>query len=162
MSDRFRIKPLSEGLGLGSLRTPAPRFNKDLPPIEIHAQTQAHQVYRQQSVGTSIKKAPKARMIKWFAEALVGWGLDAVMVAVTLGMCSILGIMAWRLGVGTVKVLDPVDAVRLITAFVQSHGPVFVAAGFVCAWFIYWVFMRAVVGSTLGSSMRRSSTRSSH
>ena len=109
MSRDFRIKPLSEGLGLGSLRTPTGRPQRqELPTIEIQMMERAHQdVYRKHSVSASMRKAPKARAGRMFARAIAGWGLDAVMVCLTLIMCSVLGIMSWRFGSGATASLDP-------------------------------------------------------
>lgn len=161
MSDKFRIKPLSEGLGLGSLRTPTPRMTRELPPMDIPIKVHAQDVYRKQSVGVAMKKAPKARAKIWFAEAVVGWGLDAIMVAVTIVMCSILGTMAWRFGSGTETRMDPVSSIKIISDFIQSRGPGFVAAGFIISWFLYWAVMKLFVGSTLGNTISRPRSRSS-
>lgn len=161
MSREFRIKPLSEGLGLGALRAPKstsrPRHN-EMPSIEIQSNERAYELYRQQSVGVAKKKTLNARSKVWFAAALVGWGLDAFMVIMTLFMCSVLGVMAWQMGAGITPGLDPIAALRTISQYTVKRGPVFIGGGVVLAWMLYWAIMKAFLGTTMGGSLFRSDT----
>lgn len=159
MSREFRIQPLSEGLGLGSLKTPPKRDRDELPTIEIQqiqSQQIPHDIYRRQSTGTKLKQAPKARAGSWLARSLVGWGLDAFMICITLVMCSILGAMAWRFGSGATQSMDPIDAMKTVAHFVSVRGVNLIGGGVLFAWILYWIVMKALVGSTLGTSLTRS------
>lgn len=169
MSHEFRIKPLSEGLGLGSLRTPTPRgvsqdhpvdrsTQQELPAIDIQTMERAHHaVYRQQSVSAKMKAAPKARVGVWLARALVGWGLDGIVVCLTVFVCAVLGIMSWRFGSGATTSLDPIDALKVMTAFVSLRGVKVIGIAFVVIWVVYRFVMKGLVGSTLGTTLTRDS-----
>lgn len=162
MSREFRIYPLSEGFGLGSLKTPThtkmTRERDVLPTIEIQQiqpQHIPHDIYRRESTGAKLKKAPKARARLWVAQTLVGWGLDAFMVCMTLMMSAILGTMAWRFGSGATHAMDPIDALKTIAQFVSMRGINVIGGGVLIAWIIYWIVMKALVGSTFGASLTR-------
>lgn len=171
MSHDFRIKPLSEGLGLGSLRTPTARAQRqepmisrsaepELPTIDIQTMERAREVYRQQSVSAKMKKMPRARAGLWLARAVVGWGLDGVMICLTLVMCSVLGVMSWRFGSGATAHLDPMDALKVVETFISTRGLYVIGIAFGSAWVLYQFVMRGLVGATLGATITGDTHRS--
>lgn len=179
MSHEFRIKPLSEGLGLGTLRTSAtrrvhraeqPRVERqrpiELPTIEIErmergqaAEHDAGEINRRQTTSDNFKHTPKTHAIAWLTRAMVGWGLDGLMVCLTVAICAVLGLMAWRFGGGYTQTIDPFDAVGIIVKFISLRGFKLLGIVVAVAWIFYWVVMKALVGSTLGTSLAGSNRR---
>jgi hypothetical protein len=163
MTDKFRLKPLSTGIGIGQLKPAKPEFKStiDINPslvadqINMGTQSSIRRVsqtpYPQQSVGTAIRKQRRTSVLTWAARSLVGWFLDAFAAAFTLSICAILGVMAWQLGEG--RGLDVQKIFSDVAAYAVVLGPVGVVISFLCGFLIYFGLMRFISGSTIGQTL---------
>lgn len=143
-----------------SLGMPQPKQPPLIQPTMNRSQTnqalqhQAKKIYQEHSVGNALKRAPKTQGFVFVVRALVGWGLDIVMVFMTLLVCSIGAAMAWRLGSDVPYAGDPIAAISMVMNLIKEQGPKALAFGLFVACAIYWTTMRLFVGSTLGKVIR--------
>ena len=154
MSDDLRLRPLSEGLGLGSLRNTKARR---VEPLDINPQVMrqpAFDAYVPHSVGKRKKEATGTRFAVWIVRASVGWMLDCVVLLSSLLVCSTLGIMAWRIGVGESDGASAVVAFDVMRDAMEKYGYVGLAIVIGIASIVYWGVLSALAGGTPGSSMR--------
>jgi hypothetical protein len=160
MEPKFRITPLSTGIGIGTLKPTKNQKNTKLQPLSSPlippqiAQQQARQAYAPHSTGTALKKAPSKRVWLWLIRASLGWVLDSVMVIMTLIICSVFSAMAWRLGMGGNSSIDMGEAVSLLAGFLKQYGAKALIVGLIASMILYWSAMQIFIGSTLGRVLR--------
>jgi hypothetical protein len=217
MSDDFQIKPLSTGIGLGSLQAPKirrppqdakqqqikpqietipvtsslglatkksnplvpqnqllPKSHSPVPavPSVLSSEpivdslpslgtmnpaqnTTGYAVYRSQSHGSKLKSQRSTKGIVLLAQWLVGFGLDGIMVFMTLMLGSVIATMAWRLGNGVDQALDPFAAIVSMAQALQSYGAKLVVSAMMATLILYVGTTKIIFGGTLGHLFRR-------
>ena len=122
MSKDLKLRPLSEGIGLGTLRSPTSSRGQtlDINPHVMHHV--AKEAYVPHSVGSHKRKQPKTRFAVVFVRAFTGWVLDVLMLLISITLCVMLGVIAWRFGAGEPDGLSPIGAVHVIRQFLGGHG----------------------------------------
>ena len=146
---KWQIRPLSTGMGLGSLTTvthvtpsinpsalesDGPLSSQDLPPFleslkpdEVATRRQAQSAYAPYSVASSIRQQPSVRFGTGFIRFCSGFGLDLVVAISTAMVVAWAGVLAWNAGAaGTVNILDSMSVIK---DFLVSVTPLFLGIG---------------------------------
>ena len=155
MGDDLKLRPLSDGIGLGTLRAPSSRRGETLdinPQVIRHV---AHEAYVPQSVASHKRKQPTVRIAVWIVRTCLGWMLDALMLVTSIAICVMLGVVAWRVGAGEVDGLSPVSAIQVIYQYVGKHSLAGILFLFAAAAIVYWGALSFLMGGTPGSLFRR-------
>jgi hypothetical protein len=130
----LRFRPLSEGIGLGSLKsTPFKKQQKyemklpenpqqDLPvnqpEIDTSMMRQAHAAYAPHSVGSQIRARAETRFIVSFMRFMTGFGTDIFVGCFTALVLAWAGVLAWNAGAG--GALSGNDAFFSVLNFIGS------------------------------------------
>lgn len=106
----IRIRPLSEGIGLGALKTPSPKVQ--LTDIDTSVMRQAHAAYAPHSVETEIRQ----RLVtNWYVQSvrfLTATGLDIFVGVISAFMVAWVSVLAWSAGEsGQIDVLNSLNVV---------------------------------------------------
>ena len=106
---KIKIRPLSEGIGLGSLRSPgtngrggATVFADDPivmfdPKIDTSVMRQAHAAYAPKSVAAELRSRPSVRFSVAVQRFAAGAGTDIFMGTLSALVLSWSGILAWEM-----------------------------------------------------------------
>ena len=136
---KLQIKPLSEGVGLGSLvaanrgalSSVAPPKNpldvqEGFEADEASQRRMAQAAYGPSSVASSIRQQPVVRFTTSFIRFCSGFGLDLFVVTFTAMVLTWSGVLAWNAGAsGSLNIAEAVAVVRNVLLAVT---PVFLLA----------------------------------
>ena len=130
----LRFRPLSEGIGLGILKSAHHKKHKNLeekPPvsavdIDTSVMRQAHAAYAPHSVGSQLRARVETRFLVAFARFMAGLGTDIFVGCFTVLILAWAGVLAWNAGAGGAfrgsdaffVVLDFIGAVTLSQAII--------------------------------------------
>jgi hypothetical protein len=92
----IRIRSLSEGIGLGSLKPSAPKVS--LTEVEPAVMRQAHAAYAPHSVETEIRRQPTTKGYVHFVRFMSDTGVDFLVGVVSFFMIAWIAIIAWNVG----------------------------------------------------------------
>ena len=125
----LRIRPLSEGIGLGSLKATSKQTNQNSAPqnsvsgatasnhdIDTSIMRQAHAAYAPHSVGSEIRRQ---RVTKWsvaIIRFMADTGTDIFVGTLTAMILAWSGVLAWNAGSG--GSIDPMGALFTVLEFV--------------------------------------------
>ncbi|MCX6119466.1 MAG: hypothetical protein NT027_18165 [Proteobacteria bacterium] len=125
-------------------------------PANERANTQPEGIADNLSVenSKSVARPSGNHMIYRIVRHLVGWGFDAMMVAMTLVMASLFASMAWRLGLGEQNASDPFLAVKFLISLLKKFGAPVFTMGLVCSIILYWSISRLIMGKTVGTYLK--------
>ncbi len=138
----LRFRPLSEGIGLGSLKSatyrrhqkPEPKLpekpEQEIPVSQAEIDTsmmrQAHAAYAPHSVGSQMRARPETRFLVACARFMAGLGTDIFVGCFTALILGWAGVLAWNAGAGGAlsgsnaffTVLDFIGGVTLFHAMI--------------------------------------------
>jgi hypothetical protein len=124
---KIKIRPLSEGIGLGSLKSPMGRviggsaaLTSDdglvaSPKIDSVVMRQAHAAYAPKSVGAELRSRPSVRWAVAFRRFVADAGADLFVGVISALVFVWSGILAWE--AGSVGRVSPFDAFMTIQDF---------------------------------------------
>ncbi len=124
---KFKIRPLSEGIGLGSLKSPqsdargrADYFSPEQimttdPKIDTSVMRQAHAAYAPKSVAAELRSRPSVRFSVAVQRFAAGAGTDIFMGTLSALVLSWSGILAWE--AGSSGKINPADAFLTLREF---------------------------------------------
>jgi hypothetical protein len=127
---KIKIRPLSEGIGLGSLRSPGGRHNDAAasfapdkgfsggPKIDSLVMRQAHAAYAPGSVGAELRARGSTMMIVGFRRFIVNMGTDLFVGLFSALVLTWSGLVAWE--AGSVGTLQPVNTLIVMQDFMAS------------------------------------------
>ena len=104
----LRFRPLSEGIGLGNLKSAAHKKQPKIaekPPvaavdIDTSVMRQAHAAYAPHSVGSQLRARSETRLFVAFARFMAGFGTDIFVGCFTALILAWAGVLAWNAGAG--------------------------------------------------------------
>lgn len=101
----IKIRPLSDGIGLGNLRSPGAQAHQSFGASTAQNSSRdfldarrAHAAYHANSVATQIRKRKSTVWFVQFWRFVAGLGLDLFVGSFTLLVFAWSGILAWNLG----------------------------------------------------------------
>ena len=120
---QIKIRPLSEGLGLGVLRSPEAAAR----PADLDASImrQAHAAYAPHSVGSEMRSRARYKLYVRFSRFLAGAGLDLAVGVLSIVILAWAGVIAWN--AGATGIFSPVAAFGDVTGFLSQMPPMTVA-----------------------------------
>ena len=125
---KIKIRPLSEGIGLGSLRSPgtngrggATVFADDPivmfdPKIDTSVMRQAHAAYAPSSVAAELRARPSMRFFVALRRFAAGLGTDVFVGTFSVMVLAWSGILAWE--AGSSGKMNPSDAFLTLEEFI--------------------------------------------
>ena len=138
----LKIKPLSEGIGLGTLKSTSSHQNQNvgsssLPNIhsDSFAVRRAQVAYQPHSVAAQLRSRTSTVWFVGFMRFLAGFGLDLLVGAFTLFVFAWAGILAWNLG--SKGELNPFIALLTITDTLERLSLMKLIVGLITA-AIFW------------------------
>lgn len=137
----LRIRPLSEGIGLGALRTPSP--NSKVTEIDTPTMRQAHAAYAPNSVATEIRRRPANIARNSTIRFVVGIGTDILVGAITALMLAWVGAIAWSAGAS--GKFDVIGAFWTVADFVTMATRTQTIIALVCIT-VFWRIARVFLG----------------
>ena len=128
---QIRIRPLSEGIGLGSLRNVAPRAKSTsqaaLPTQQSSSGSQDLPVFRQaqvayapHSVGTRLRQRQSTRWYVGFWRFFAGVGADVFVGSLSAFVLAWAGVLAWN--AGSSGEFNPLAALITITDVLEKFS----------------------------------------
>lgn len=106
----FRIRPLSEGIGLGALKTPTPKIQ--IADIDTSVMRQAHAAYAPHSVETEIRQRYATNFYVQTVRFLSSTGIDIFVGVISAFMIAWVSVLAWYAGdSGSFDVLGSLNVV---------------------------------------------------
>lgn len=153
---KWQIRPLSTGMGLGSLTTVAhdrasdrsatnsaanfsaaadgPVSPQNSPPFlepfkaeDFSTRRQAQSAYAPYSVATSIRQQPSVRFGMRFIRFCSGFGLDLIVAIFTAMVVAWAGVLAWN--AGAAGTLNIIESASVIKDFLLTVTPLFLGLG---------------------------------
>jgi hypothetical protein len=131
MQRELHIRPLSEGIGLGSLKSVPPKpVEQFVPRVDIDAElpkvpdmesifiSQAHAAYAPQSVASEIRNRPTSKALVYSSRFLLGFGTDLLVGCLSVLILSWTGIIAWN--AGSSNGVNPLDAWMTLINFLKQ------------------------------------------
>jgi hypothetical protein len=129
----LRIRPLSEGIGLGSLKTPSHKPN--IPEIDTSVMRQAHAAYAPNSVARDIRRRPLGKAKNSILRFLAGAGSDIFVGGITFFLLLLVGVLAWNTGEsGTLDVVLAFSTISGILAKWKLSQSVAAVVGVALLW----------------------------
>jgi hypothetical protein len=116
---QIKIRPLSEGLGLGVLRSPEATARP--ADLDSSIMRQAHAAYAPHSVGTEMRNRVGYKAYVWMARFAAGAGLDLAVGVVSIVILAWAGVIAWN--AGATGVLSPAAALGEVMGFLARMTP---------------------------------------
>lgn len=113
----IRIRPLSEGIGLGALKSPTPRVQ--ITDIDTSVMRQAHAAYAPNSVEAEIRQRLANR---WYAKSmrfLSETGLDVFVGVISAFMVAWISVLAWS--AGETGGFDVLGSLVVVTNFLTAQ-----------------------------------------
>ncbi len=120
----IRIRPLSEGIGLGALKTPSPKIQ--LTDIDTSVMRQAHAAYAPHSVETEIRQRLAT---KWYVHSvrfLASTGIDIFVGVISAFMIAWVSVLAWTAGES--GQMDVLASLAIVVDFLTAQSVFTVAA----------------------------------
>lgn len=137
----IHMKPLSEGIGLGSLKTVTGHLKKT--DIDSSVMRQAHAAYAPGSVGSEIRRRPINRGRNSIIRFLSGVGTDLFVSTISFAILTLVGICAWQ--AGETGKLDVIAALKTIQQFLANISIAQMSVGMLIL-AVVWRALRALIG----------------
>lgn len=123
------MRPLSEGLGLGTLRAKthqvrnvvSPRYGVDVStPQMMDIKKNAHHAYAPHSVATQVRQRKTTRFYVSFWRFFAGVGADIFVGSISIFVLSWAGVLAWT--AGSTGEFNPLNALLVITDVLEKFS----------------------------------------
>lgn len=114
----IRIRPLSEGIGLGALKTPVPKIHAT--DIDTSVMRQAHAAYAPNSVEAEIRRRT---VTNWYVKSVrffSGAGVDIFVGAFSALIVAWISVVAWS--AGETGSIDVVGSLSVVTSFLAAQS----------------------------------------
>ena len=138
----LKIKPLSEGIGLGTLKSTSSHHHQNVvrstipsTPPDSFAVRRAQVAYQQHSVAAQLRSRRSTVWYVGLTRFLAGFGLDLLVGAFTLFVFAWAGILAWNLGAK--GELNPFISLLTITDTLERLSSMKLIVGLITA-AIFW------------------------
>ncbi len=121
----LRIRPLSEGIGLGALKTPNPKVH--VTDIDTSVMRQAHAAYAPYSVEAEIRKRT---ISNWYVKAvrfIASTGTDVFIGIFSVFVIAWVSTLAWS--AGETGSFDVVGSLNAVIAFLTAQPMTVLMAG---------------------------------
>jgi len=142
----LRIRPLSEGIGLGTVRSVSHKVPKVVEHQSADQQRrhepvvlrQAHAAYQPQSVAAEMRRRSSSQWYVLMSRFVAGVGADLFVGSFSIFVLSWAGILAWN--AGSTGVFNPLESLIAFTDILEKLSLVKVAIGTVTAAIVWRAF----------------------
>lgn len=126
---QITIRPISEGLGLGTLRAKTHQVRTAASSVQgvdasapqmVDIKRNAHLAYAPHSVATQVRQRKTTRFYVSFWRFFAGVGADIFVGSISIFVLSWAGVLAWN--AGSTGEFNPLDALLVITDVLEKFS----------------------------------------